>query len=53
MPKVRNLAPEPRVILGRLVDVDEVFEVDVATFKNNAWPEDLYEVLAPTKKDKE
>lgn len=59
MPKVRNIAPDPRVIpaLGISVDVDEVFTVPQDFFDAHAWPEAIYEVVddgsTPTKNDKE
>lgn len=53
MPKVRNIAPEPRTIpaLGISVDVDEVFTVSDEFFDSHAWPEDIFEVI--TTKGKE
>lgn len=51
MPKVRNIAPEPRTIpaLGITVDVDEVFTVPQDFFDTHAWPEDIFEVITTTK----
>lgn len=57
MVRVRNIAPEPRDIrvVGRVVDVDEVFDVPDDIFAAHEWAEDIYEVVADTttKKGKE
>ena len=53
MPQIRNIAPERRDIpaAGRVVDMDEVFEVDDATFARFEWPESIYEVVSTNKEN--
>ena len=47
MPKVRNVAAEPRVIpaVGVVVGVDEVFDVPQDVFDAHAWPDAIYEIV--------
>lgn len=49
MAKVRFLASEPHEVIGpinRLVQPDELVEVDNAVFKSYDWPESLWHVVA-------
>jgi len=53
MARIRNLAPEPRLILGQVVDTDEVFDVPDDLFASSAWPETIYEVVDSDDQDEE
>lgn len=51
MPQIRNIADTPRLILGRVVDVDELFEVPDSYITNmdEQFPPSIYEVVTTTK----
>ena len=55
MARVRLIANEPRFIplIQRIIDVDEAFEIEDELFAQRAWPENTFEVLTDTTKDKE
>jgi len=51
MARVRLIADEARTIplIGRLIEVDEVFEVDDEVFASREWPDSTFEVVADLK----
>jgi hypothetical protein len=49
--RIRLIANEERFIplIGKVVGVDEVFEVSDEVFESRVWPEDTFEIVASIK----
>ena len=55
MTKLRNVSTDTLELrlLGRVVAPDEVVDVPDDVFAEHAWPETLWAVVTPARKDKE